>query len=822
MPAALPFVMWAAGGSFAANAFLFVFKLVTYAAVGLALSKAFGKKPSGALNQGSPLQLTKDPTPIRRVIYGETRVSGPLIYAALSGTKNEFLHLVLPLATHECAALGLVLFNEITIPIDDETGAATGDLAGFARVKKHLGAEDQAADADLVAESGGAWTTDDRIAGSAYLYLRLKWDQNKYPGGIPNPTCVVKGRKVYDPRTEVSAWSDNVALCVRDYLTSAIYGLGVTDAEIDEASFIAAANICDEEVTLAGGGTEKRYTCNGAFELSAEPGTVLEKLAGAMAGWVVYVGGKWICHAGAYVTPTITLNEDDLRAPLTVQTKLSLRDTCNLVKGTFTSPVEQYQPADFPAVSSSTYLEEDQGVQIVRDLELHFTTSPSMAQRLARLDLQRTRRDLTLTMPCKLTALRVRAGSTVMVTNARYGWSAKAFLVVGHKFITYGEGSLGVDLVLRETDSTIYSWSTDDESPYEPGEETSLDWRSVPTPSDVALSTANIIQADGVVTPRLKVQWTAAANQFVLAGGSVQIEYKRTADETWLVLADSLRGDATTAYLTDVKGGESIDVRLRFTNSLRLDGAYSAVETATVSLDVTAPDAPGDAAATTALGGVTVSWTENAEDDLDHYRIFRRLAAEDNDIAGATLVWSGRATSWTDFDVTVGVGYRYWLRAVDTSGNISAAASPVTASADPALDVEYSIDGSTAWHFPFADGDKYMRQRLSGGSWSAAIKIIGEDGDTGPAGAPGTVPQATAADITSLSSPSLRVSSPSGAESGWYAVYTVGGGSTQYVATQFPIDINMGSASAKLWITGRAPGYTDSPVTEVSWNDLNE
>ena len=47
------------------------------------------------------------------------------------------------------------------------------------------------------------------------------------------------------------------------------------------------------------------------------------------------------------------------------------------------------------------------------------------------------------------------------------------------------------------------------------------------------------------------------------------------------------------------------------------------------------------------------------------------------------------------------------------------------------IEVEYSIDGSTSWHSTFTSGDKYMRQRIGGGGWSAAIKIVGEDGANG-------------------------------------------------------------------------------------------
>ena len=43
------------------------------------------------------------------------------------------------------------------------------------------------------------------------------------------------------------------------------------------------------------------------------------------------------------------------------------------------------------------------------------------------------------------------------------------------------------------------------------------------------------------------------------------------------------------------------------------------------------------------------------------------------------------------------------------------------------LTLQYSADG-TNWHDAFVSTDIYMRQKVDGGSWSSAIKIVGEDG----------------------------------------------------------------------------------------------
>jgi hypothetical protein len=135
------------------------------------------------------------------------------------------------------------------------TGAGSGNGSAYLRTSrvrliKHLGTADQAADADLVSESL-LWTSNHRARGIAYIYARFEYSADAFPNGVPVITTVVQGKKVYDPRTETTAYSSNAALCLRDYLISS--GVAFT-SEIDDTLFSTAANICDETVTLDAGG----------------------------------------------------------------------------------------------------------------------------------------------------------------------------------------------------------------------------------------------------------------------------------------------------------------------------------------------------------------------------------------------------------------------------------------------------------------------------------------------------------------------------------------------------------------------------------------
>lgn len=265
-------------------------------------------------------EMIRQPITTQRIVYGEIRASGPLVFAhsrPIDGNsdKLDILHLVIVVAAHEVEAIGDMIFNDEVVTLDGN-GEATlepykEDGTVYATVYKHLGESDQEADSVLVSNSGGKWTNAHRLRGLAYLHVMLRYNEKAYASGIPNISALVKGRKVYDPRSETEAWSDNAALCILDYLL-ADFGLGASINEIDVNSFIAAANTCDEEVaTLTG--TEKRYTCNGVVDLGDSPRAILEGMLSSCAGFLVHTGGKWRLHVGAYAPPVKTLDDSFLR-----------------------------------------------------------------------------------------------------------------------------------------------------------------------------------------------------------------------------------------------------------------------------------------------------------------------------------------------------------------------------------------------------------------------------------------------------------------------------------------------------------------------------
>jgi len=490
----------------------------TMIAVGLTTSLAgfiglFNDITPTAVAGGQTLQTSISPW---RFIYGTLGVSGILTFEEFPqgggtfqnpDTGHQYLHQVITIAAHQITSFNTVLIDDATYTFGgsasqtlQETNGywvphAGSPYAGYLFFEFDLGNPANTAQPfpQLAANSHqwdqpGQGTCLQRGRAKVHVWYRYNAPLAENPGGafvpfsggrLPKLVFIVTGKPILDTRTNTPATGQalsNSALCVYDFLTTpaAAGGMGADPSTIDLDALNAAANICDEQVTLQYvNQTEPRYSTNGMWESTSTRGQVLKALCDAMAGYVVAPGDLWRVYAGAFAGASILLTDDDLRDKIKGDFRLSARDVCNGVRGKFlpafipvvipNSPPALYQLTDFPPFQSATYLAEDGGQVIWKDVTLSFCTSLWLAQRLAKIILMRLRFQQTITLPCKLVALRLQAGDTVQFSHPRwFGAGLGTFLVTGLTLvqaIENGVPTLGVDLVLRQTDPSVYSFT---------------------------------------------------------------------------------------------------------------------------------------------------------------------------------------------------------------------------------------------------------------------------------------------------------------------------------------------------------------------------
>lgn len=208
---------------------------------------------------------------------------------------------------------------------------------------------------------------------------------------------------------------------------------------------------------------ERRYSCNGVLDCDNSYGEVLKALLSSCAGAADPGGGKWRFLAGRYRPPAIVLDGDDMRAgaQLTLQTRLPRRSAINRVSGTYTSPLYDDEPANFPTLTDTDALAEDGGEVLEQDVVLAFTNSKEMASRLSKIILRRGRRPRHIEFPTDLAAAWLLAvGDSCRVDIPAIGQNGRTYEVEGWK-LAFEAGDQGaplpvVDLTLRETEPNVY------------------------------------------------------------------------------------------------------------------------------------------------------------------------------------------------------------------------------------------------------------------------------------------------------------------------------------------------------------------------------
>ena len=546
------------------------------------------------------------------------------------------------------------------IPYDDdeyitaEGLVVKGDYKGKIRVKFYLGAEDQEADPDLIAESNGKWTTDHRLQGIAYIYVRLEFDQDVFPYGIPNISAIVQGKEIYDPRTEVTRFSTNPALCIRDYLLDSTYGLGVNASELNEDSFISSANECDELVSLSSAETairlgdnpisytkllsvdgfsytlmaaqgmsapnvasqvyENRYVMNGTFDTNQTPKSIIENMITSCLGTFTYTVGEFALKAASYIAPSDTLTQNNLRAGISVKTKESRRDQFNSLKGVFIYQAQSFNATDYPTLTSSTFVSEDNNETVFSNLDFPYTPTPSMAQRLAKIALYANRQQLTLVFPCNLSAFKYQVGDNIMVNLDRYGFSSKVFEVASWALsLDQDENSqpaVGIDLVLKETSSAVFDWNADEKS-FTLDNTILFNAKSVATPGLLVSDELRIVNEEAVSV--LLVDVSSSNN----AVSQFEVQARKQGDYYYVSLG---KGGTGRYELLSVVDNAIYDVRARAINSLNVRSAF-----ATGSHQVVGKTEP-PADVTNFQVNITgteahLSWTPVPDLDLSHYVI---------------------------------------------------------------------------------------------------------------------------------------------------------------------------------------------------------
>ena len=631
-----------------------------------------GKRLKVPDSQLGRLNVSMDVGAQRKAAFGTTAFPLDLRYHEGTGTDQEYIHYIIAHAAHKIASIDEIWFEQ------DQAwtagGGVTAKYSGYLTVTTR--AEGTAGNEVTIS---GNWGSGERLTGCAYTYIRIKrtgnTDKSESPlvSGLPSRVTVVgEGALLYDPRLDSTVtggsgahraddqttWGasyspadsyDNPALQLLWWLLGwkiggkLSVGCGVPPARIDLESFIEAANICDESVTLAAGGTQERYRSSGTASDSDGRMDIINTFLLSMNGTMRDNGGKLSLDIlkddlADYV---LDLADDDVLEAFQWDQTGSLSETHNAVRGRFVDPSNNslYQMVDYPEVTITS----PDGIERVLSLDLGYVEEGRRAQRIAKQVLQRNQYRGSFQSVFSAKALGCDIGEIVRLTFAPLGFSNKLFRVVSKQIQMDGRVPLG----LVEENAAIYAWDA---------EESAVVTATAPTAYDPLNSPFILadILAQLTAEAKAEIYYQAAPPPTSI---SIDDIWYNTTTEKWYI-ARAAGADAITAGEWELVTDGDIAIAQAAAVAAQADATTALADALAAQGDATTALADASTAQTTADSKIEVFYqsgtpTSNTAGDLWFKTDTQKWYIAD--IAGADAIIAGEWELTQDSDIGVAI-----------------------------------------------------------------------------------------------------------------------------------------------------------------------
>lgn len=660
-------------------------------ALTIGLQALMAPKPPKAEDGKFPL---RQPIPYRIWGVGRNRTSGAFMLWESNGPN---LFAVQALRGHRITSVNRFWLHddEVTVPPGGGVASSgTERYGGNVGIFYRLGlATETAYDFVVAAFSGaGLWTNDHRGDGQASLAMYASAEKQKdqvkrFPYGIPMVSVETDDAACWDPRDPAQdpddpdtwEWTQNTALQIIWWLCFSEFGfrldyrkaiLPVVDMWIEEA------DICDEAVALAGGGTEKRYESNLWDTTENDPKAALNALLAACDGHLVNRGdGARILTVGKFrESRCVTLTDRDIVGHR-IDYDVLFEDEINRLVPKFNYPATDYSTTDTDFFED-TFAQVKAGRILSAEADYRAVQQWRQARRLGKREWLRARQKARGQLDIRLSGINsIYARWARMETPIRLPRLDGKLIENRRSILAITKGGFTMDIIQHPDDIDVWNPSEDEgQQPPVPG---------VPTATGVVTPVINLVQAksnagsvylrvviidpeDASLTPT--VHYRLVDNGTGNPGAWVEQQFSDA----------SPSGGFVELNTNVVPADQLLDVQVAFVSSQGAYGDWSITANITSTVDAVAPGTPTNFTAPNSVTTVPVSG--KAALDNTRYLVFKRGTTVQS-FAAATLIgrYSVTAGQTINFTNTPGAGtWKYWCGAENISGVPSAAQASAT------------------------------------------------------------------------------------------------------------------------------------------------
>jgi hypothetical protein len=598
--------------------------------------------------------------------------------------KGAYLYAVLALCGHPISAVN-------TIYLHDEPVTRTGLFvnagtdgrysSNLVQIDTRLGAVPETAYSFITAglSADGVYTAAHRGDGQASLGMRCqstkaKYFQRNFPFGIPQPSTVSDDALVWDFRdpaqspTDRSTWtfSKNPVLCFYwhncfnpyygkfDYQTALLPILEEMKAE---------ANICDDLIPRASGGTERRYECNGWATTETDPKAVTNAIKASADGWSVYRGDGVLEFRVGLVREELiyTLNVDEDVVGHSIDEDMPEEDEINRLVPRFNYPATDYTVSDTDFFENTADQLISGGI-LSQEIDLTWVQNWRQARRVAGRNWKRIQQKRRGSFDVRLSGINAIYSRWVRLQSTKRIPRLNGKLVENMRSnVAIMQGGFQMQWVQSPEDIDIWNPATDEgAAPPVPAKPTASEIEQPSIDTLLAVGANGSVYLRVILTEPTRDDLTFAIRYRIKdIGGSVPGEWVEQRFADWTAVSGLV-----TVNTSPVPNGQVLEVQAALIGPAGTYSAWTSTQEITAVADTVAPSPINTLVATGGAGQVAFTWNSPNSANYGSTAFYRNTV---NNEGSATLVRTefGPASSpdaWTDTALASGT-YYYWLRA---------------------------------------------------------------------------------------------------------------------------------------------------------------
>ncbi len=668
MPQAAPYIAWA------------VFALMSAAAsYGIARTRQ-RKIEAGSVSNGHLIMRRDHQARVPRV-YGRCRVGVNNVYAHTTGSGNSYLHMICTISegpihgivrkdgtTYTTTASAMPTSNPPLVYLDGELW--TKFPAGNIRIEFFDGSDTQTVCSTL--QSAHSKHTD-TYRNTAYIYIRLGYDRDRFMSDPGSVTVVVDGIECYDPTTASTAWTDNPAVVAYNYMTTSSFrgGMGIPTGSIDITSLLDFKLYC----------SAKDWTANVPIMEEKPDADNLQRILDGGRGRIINPGGefKFRFFDLNYESTVMNLVDADIGIDNdggeTIEfAQPDIMDRPNTVRAKYLNGADNKYIIDDYVLADEDAISDDGGDRREITVDVHGLSDINLVQQMANYHLERARYNRTLQGTFGRRCIGLEPMDLVTLTFAPFGFEQKYFRVMS----VSPNPDYTVNMSLIEEATALY------DDVYDPAQ---IDWfdTTLPAPGDAVWSVINATISEETYTTRnltrsrIVVDFDPPAVTDYPFWSYAEIWVRRGESGTWEFRTKAGSNDSNSNFtLDDAQQDELYFVKMV---SVSIHGNKEDFDTALTLQQYVSGygGTPANISALTAIATgstVTLSATWSGDSDVQAFEI-RQGTSWNDGIVVMTAPAHNNDLRCSIHGVRPGT-LTFWAAALDTAGNYSS--TPVSAS----------------------------------------------------------------------------------------------------------------------------------------------